>query len=123
MHYLDSRGVALRAFDGSDQEFAKRFKLFGERQLRNVVFKRLCKQFTESGACRAEPGVKLCLACGRIASDTDRAGLRRHFAAKGWELLDEEWLLNRLKTMSESGYENQVSAVMAKLLLRGKGEG
>jgi hypothetical protein len=120
--YLDSRGVALRAFDGTDKRFAKRFKLFGEKRLRNVVLKRLCKQFTQSGACRPKPVVKLCLACGRIASDTDRAALRRHFAAKGWELLDEDWLRQRLQLMSEGGYENQVSAVVAKLLLRGKGE-
>ena len=119
--YLDSRGVALRAFDGSDKRFAKRFKLFGEKRLRNVVCKRLCKQFTESGACRPKPVAKLCLACGRIATNTDREGLHKHFAQKGWELWDEEWLRKRLRVMSESGYENQVSAVVTKLLLRGEG--
>ena len=119
--YLDSRGVALRAFDGSDKGFAKRFKLFHDRRLRNVVFKRLSKQFTESGACRPKPAVKLCLACGRIASDSDRAGLHKHFAAKGWELWDEEWLRKRLQVMAARGYEDQVSAVVAKLMLRVKG--
>jgi len=118
--YLDSRGVALRAFDGSDKGFAQRFKLFGDKQLRKVVFARLCKQFAGSGACRPKPAVKLCLACGRIASDTDRKGLHKHFAQKGWELWDEKWLEERLRTMSGRGYENQVSAVVAKLLLRGK---
>jgi len=48
--------------------------------------------------------------------------MRRLFAKRGWELLDEDWLRQRLRVMSESGYENQVSAVMAKLLLTGKGE-
>ena len=120
--YLDSRGVALRAFDGNDERFAERFKLFGDQQLRKVVFRRLSKQFTTSGACRKDPVVKLCLACGRIASDADREGLHRHFAEKGWELWDEPWLRERLKVMSERGYENQVSAVVAKLLLREKVE-
>ena len=45
---------------------------------------------------------------------------RQHFAEKGWELWDEAWLEEQLKLMSERGYENQVSAVVAKLLLRGK---
>lgn len=116
--YLDSRGVTLRAFDGSAKQFAKRFKLFREKKLRSVVFKRLGKQFTDSGLCRPTPAVKLCLACGRIATDTDRAALHKHFTRKGWELLDEDWLRKRLRVMSESGYENQVSAVVAKLLLR-----
>jgi hypothetical protein len=118
--YLDSRGVALRAFDGTDDKLAKFFKLFAEENLRNVVFNRLRLQFAESGACRSNPEVKLCLACGRIATDTDRAGLHEHFAKNGWDLWDEPWLRERLKQMSDRGYENQVSAIVAKLLLRGK---
>ena len=66
--------------------------------------------------------VKLCLACGRIASTADREGLRKHFADRGWELWDENWLKEKLRMMSERGYENQVSAVVSKLLLRGKVE-
>src|SRR6266481_1477850 len=64
--YLDSRGVALRAFDGSDAKFAERFKLFSDEQLQNVVFGRLRQQFADSGACAPNATVKLCLACGRI---------------------------------------------------------
>jgi hypothetical protein len=120
--YLDSRGVALRALDGSDEKSAERFKLFADDQLRNVVFERLRLQFAESGACRPNAEIKFCLACGRIASDTDRAGLHKHFEEKGWELWDEPWLRERLQRMSDRGYENQVSAVVAKLLLRGKVE-
>ncbi len=120
--YLDSRGVALRAFDGNDERFAERFKLFGDDKLRNVVLARLCQQFEASGACQPDPVVKLCLACGQIASEADGEGLHKHFADKGWELWDERWLRERLRVMSERGYENQVSAVVAKLLLRGKVE-
>lgn len=118
--YLDSRGVALRAFDGNDKRFAERFKLFGDNKLRDVVFARLSKQFATSGACQPDPTVRLCLACGRIASNADREGLHKHFAERGWELWDEPWLRERLQVMSARGYENQVSAVVAKLLLRGK---
>lgn len=118
--YLDSRGVALRAFDGTDEKFGERFKLFADEQLRNVVFNRLRLQLAESGACPLNPEVKLCLVCGRIATDTDRAGLHEYFVQKGWDLWDEPWLRERLKQMSDRGYENQISAVVAKLLLRGK---
>ena len=118
--YLDSRGVALRAFDGTDERGAQRYKLFSDEQLRSIVFDRLRLQFAESGACCPNAEVKLCLACGRIATDADREGLHRHFAEKGWELWDESWLGERLKSMSSRGDENQVSAVVAKLLLRGQ---
>lgn len=120
--YLDSRGVAASSFDGDDDRSAKRYKLFADDNLREVVFGRLRLQFAESGACGPNAEVKLCLACGRIATDSDRTALHKHFAEKGWELWDESWLRERLKRMSNQSYENQVSAVVAKLLLRGKVE-
>jgi len=120
--YLDSRGVALRAFDGKDKKFAERFKLFSDDNLREVVFERLRQQLAASGACPPDAEVKLCLACGRIATDADRKGLHKHFVEKGWNLWDEPWLRDRLKHMATGSYENEVSAVVAKLLLRGKVE-
>jgi hypothetical protein len=116
--YLDSPGVRFQGFDRSNETYASRFKLFNNTKLRSVVFGRLRKQFAASGACRPNPPVTLCLACGRIATKADRDGLRKHFAAKKWELRDEQWLRDRLKEMAGGGYENQVSAVIAKLLLR-----
>ncbi len=118
--YLDSRGVLLRGLDGSDPKTAQRYKLFADPTLRAVVFERLKLQFAQSGACPADVKVQLCLACGRIATDTDRSGMHTLFKAQGWELWDEPWLRERLTKMSNQGYENQVSAVVAKLLLRGK---
>ena len=85
-----------------------------------MVFNRLCLQLSERGTCRAEPTVKLSLACGQVKNDTDRAAIHAHFKAQGWELWDEPWLRERLHRMAQSGYENHVSAVVAKLLLRGK---
>lgn len=114
--YLDSRGVALRSLDGRDEKGATRYKLFTDDNLRRVVFDRLRTQFAESGACLPDAKIDLCLACGRIASDSDRTGLHAHFDAKGWQLWDEPWLKERLQRMAERGYENQVSAVVAKLL-------
>jgi hypothetical protein len=66
--YLDSRGVALNGFDGSDQKRAGRYKLLNSTDLREVVFGRLRQQLAESGACLPDATVKLSLACGRIAS-------------------------------------------------------
>ncbi len=116
--YLDSPGVRLRGFDPNNESEAARFKLFNKPMLRKVVFERLRRQFMASGACRPDATVQLCLACGHIASEMDRDGLKALFARQGWELWDETWLQERLKHISDGGYENQVSAVVAKLLLR-----
>jgi hypothetical protein len=118
--HFDSIGVRASCFDGSNPDHAKRYKLFNESELRRVVFNRLCLQLAQAGACRAVPEVRLSLACGKVRNDTDRAAIRRHFDTQGWELWDEPWLRERLQLMAQQGYENQVSAVVAKLLLRGK---
>jgi hypothetical protein len=119
--YLDSRGVSVTAFDGTEPRFAKRFKLFNERRLREVVFRRLVVQLEESGLCAKEPQVTLCLAAGKIASDQDRLKLQSHFLANGWVLWDDKWLRNALSSVALRGYENEVPAIMAKLLLRKAG--
>ncbi len=120
--YMDSIGVRASAFDGSNPDHAKRYKLFNEPELQRIVFNRLCLQFTESGACREAPQIRFSLACGKIRNEADRVAIRAHFEARGWELWDEPWLREHLQRMAEQGYENQVSAVVAKLLLRGKVE-
>ena len=56
---------------------------------------------------------------GRIATDAGRQGLQKRFAQEGWELWNEAWLRDKLRNMADGGCENQVSAVVAKLLLRG----
>ncbi len=120
--YIDSVGVRASAFDGSNPDHAKRFKLFNEPELQRVVFNRLSAQLVESGACRANRRVCLSLACGKIKNESDRAALRAHFDKQGWELWDEAWLRERLQRLARRGYENHISAVVSKLLLRGKVE-
>lgn len=118
--FLDSRGVGIASFVDPTPTEAARYKLFNEETLRQVVLGRLAEQFVESGACAAKPKVRLGLACGKISSDTDREAIRSHFADQGWDLLDEPWLRAQLKRLASGSYENQVSAVVAKLLLRGQ---
>jgi hypothetical protein len=115
--YLDSPGVKQSGFDGSDPS---RYKLFNEPALREAVFSRIASQLYDSGACALNPTIKLCLACGKIASESHRAYLLTHFKAQGWELWDEHWLQTSLISLAKGKYENQVSSVVAKLLLRGK---
>jgi hypothetical protein len=120
--YLDSVGVRASGFDGSSTDHARRYKLFNEAELRRVVFNRLCLQMAESGACRPSAEIRLSLACGKLRNESDREALRAHFKKNDWELWDEPWLRERLLRMAKQGYENQVSAVVSKLLLRGKVE-
>jgi hypothetical protein len=121
--YLDSRGVVSSAFlDGA--KLSERFKLFTRDKIRDVVLARLGRQLQERGLCPPSPGITLCLAAGNIASDKDgrnRAALERLFAERGWRLFDEKWLFGELERLAESGYENDVGMMVAKLYARRSG--
>lgn len=114
--YLDSRGVSLAAFDPT-KRFAKRFKLFNEESTRNVVFRRLRAQLSESNTIREDATLQLCLAAGKIvASELD--DVKSYFDANGWLLFDPEWLRKHLLLIAADDYDNAIAAVTAKLLLR-----
>lgn len=114
--FLDSPGVECGAFDGSNKEAEKRYKLFCEDTLRRVVFKRLEEQLVSAGFCAAKPTIRLCLAAGKIRGDEKQ--LKAHFEKKGWILLGPDYIRQELTKLRDSGYENNVATVVTKLLLR-----
>ena len=116
--YLDSRGVTLAALSDPAAAADSRFKLFVDDALRGVVLNRLHTDLAAIGACAADAKVQLGLACGRIATENDRAGLQALFKQRDWQLFEDKWLREQLHKMAKRGYENEVSAVVAKLLLR-----
>ena len=116
--YLDSPGVRFQDLSGSNQKNAGRYKLFNDLVLRDVVFSRLASQLSEAESCPSKPTIRLCLAAGRIASDADREQLRNYFAEKGWLLWDNAWIKEELNQLAQSGYEDQATAIVAKLLLK-----
>lgn len=119
--YLDSGGVGMSAFDGSNPGFASRFKLFNEDRLFETVRDRLCAQLIDAGACRAKPKVRLVLVAGRIANSRHRTELHATFKRKGWLLWDEAELRRRLTLLSAESYDNAVASVVSKILLRRRG--
>lgn len=116
--YLDSFGVQAKGFDATSSD-ASRYKLFNDATLRETVFNRLKRQFFDAGFCPDNPKIRLCLACGKI-NEKSRAFIREYFKQNSWELWDETWLKRHLALMARRGYENQTSAVVSKLLLRGE---
>jgi hypothetical protein len=79
-------------------------------------------QLVEAGLCRSSPKITLCLVAGRIRNEQERQVLRRHFEEQNWQLWDEEWLRASLSELAKSKYENEVSTIVAKLLLRKSSE-
>ena len=114
--YLDSGGVEVSTFQGKNTTNQSRYKLFFDQTLRSVVLGRLVEQLVGAGFCFKVPSVTLCLAAGNIRGD--QAWLTTHFKDQGWLLLGPEAIRNELTALRDSGYENDVAAVVTKLLLR-----
>lgn len=114
--FLDSPGVECGAFDGSNEAAAKRYKLFFDKPLRRVVLRRLEQQLVTSGFCGPKPMTRLCLAAGKIRGDA--AWLSTHFEKRGWLLMGPDEIRSELEALRDTGYENSIAAVVAKLLLR-----
>lgn len=116
--YLDSYGVRYSGFRTGEQDGTGRYKLFNEPKTWEVVSRRLVHQLAEKGLILPEPRVQLCLAAGNVRNEADRGNLSSLFEERGWQLWDEYWLNAQLAALADSKYENEVAAVVAKLLLR-----
>lgn len=113
--FLDSRGVPWAELQ--DGHSSKRYKLFREPKTREIVLERLRRQLVESGRCNNAVTVHLSMVAGKINRGDDEA-IVKHFEANGWNFFGPAWLRAKLHKLSEMSYSNQVSAVVAKLLLR-----
>ncbi|HLI17378.1 MAG TPA: hypothetical protein VKV22_03795 [Rhodanobacteraceae bacterium] len=113
---LDSRGVAIKTLDGTDEKSKKRYKLFTDNKLREIVFHRLQQQLIYDGFCKHRPTVHLGLAAGKICGDGEQ--LHALFKANDWLLLDPHCIQRELKKLCNSSYENDVTTMVVKLLLR-----
>jgi hypothetical protein len=113
--YLDSTGVHISAFDGTNPNFARRFRLFTDPMFRSVVTERLVEQLVAAGLIRPGPVVEYWLVAGRIAGACQET-VPAHFAANGWTLRDRSWIRAGLQSISKEGYEDDVVTMAAKLL-------
>jgi hypothetical protein len=112
--YLDSRGVSFKGLNPATGG-TPRFKLFNEPKTRTVVLKQLEEQLFAIGSIRPKAKTQLCLAAGNIVA-RDEERIRDLFKSQKWELLDREWIVERLKKLGERGYENSAASITAKLL-------
>jgi hypothetical protein len=115
--FLDSQGVI---FKGGEFIPPSTYKLFTEPTLRNIVLTRLGKQLIESQLCPPKPTIRLALAIGKIAKATDRNEMRDHFKKQNWVLYDDISIQSKLRDLQDTGYENDIAFVAAKLALHDK---
>jgi hypothetical protein len=116
--YLDSGGVTYKAFNGVENVFSKRLKIFTNKDLRDFLAIKLVAQLLEQGLLQTKPELKFCLVTGKIVNQKEREKLRAYFQQNGWLLYDEYWVKNGLLALAKTGYDNDVAVLTAKLFDR-----
>jgi hypothetical protein len=113
--FFDSRGVTYGEVCGASD--SKSYKLFRRPALREMVLDHLATQCVARGLCRTGVTVQLGMVAGKVYRQ-DEADLERLFEQNGWFFRGPSWVRGELSKQAETRYTNQVSTVVAKILLR-----
>jgi hypothetical protein len=118
--FFDSLGVRAATFLDREAYMtpkdSMKYKLFFNTNLRRVVFRSLRKQLVKDGSCAPWPKLSFGLAAGKI--NGDERLLAAHFKKKRWELWTPSMIRHALSDFSKTKYENNIAAVVTKILLR-----
>ncbi len=118
---LDSVGVRMQHFNPQYRRAPGHYYVFNDPLYRRIVTRRLLKQMWAQSLYKTRPRVVYCLAAGHIATDKDRERIRKMFRRNGWRLFDDGWVKQELAKLADSSYENDVTAMVAKLIVRSGG--
>jgi hypothetical protein len=116
--YLDSAGVSISAFNGTNEKSAERFKLLLRDEWRELMERRLIEQMCEAGLTERRPSVLWCLAAGKVKSAADEVALSEWFAHRGWEFWGPGWVAEGVRALACGSYENDVATIVSKLIVR-----
>lgn len=113
--FLDSTGVTYAELQPGHP--STKYKLFREDGTRAAILDRMKADLVSNGYVPPDCKVGFGLVAGKIKRGDDEA-LADYFSKRGWHLFGPQWLKQKLTSLASSGYSNDVSAVVTKILLR-----
>lgn len=123
--YLDSYGVYYEAVTGNvtkkyEEKDAKRYRLLNDDKFRKVVTERLKEDYFEKGLINQKTKINYGLAAGNIKYPEDEQRIREHFSKQNekWILFSPKDIKQKIKKLSDKGWEDNLVTITAKLILR-----
>jgi len=122
--YLDSYGVYYEAIsddepkDDRTKKDAKRYRLFTDNKFREVVTRALREEYLKQGLIRKNTKINYALASGNIRSPGDKSKISNYFLQKGWTLFSPEQIKDRIRKLSDKGWEDNIVTITAKLIMK-----
>lgn len=114
---LDSYGVNYYAISGEDADEAKRYKLFTNQNFRKIVSTRLKEEYLNQGLIRPNTKMNYGLAAGRIHTGQEK-DIAQYFSKRGWKLFTPKLIAEKMRQLSDKGWEDDLVTMTAKLILR-----
>lgn len=114
---LDSYGVHFDAVSGKDKEEGKRYKLFTNAKFMKAVTAQLRNEYLDQGLITEDTRMSYGLAAGHIHS-ADEAKIADYFTEKGWTLFTPAKIKERVRQLSEKGWEDDLVTMTSKLILK-----
>lgn len=115
---LDSYGVWFEAIADEKDPGAKRYRLFTDSKFREIVTKMLREEFLKQGLINEKTKINYALAAGHIHSSADESKISDYFSQRGWKLFPPNQIKDKIKKLSEKGWEDNLVTITAKLILR-----
>jgi len=115
--FLDSPGVRFFGISGQDPKDAKRYKLFTNSKLREVVTRQLRREYLNGGLIKDDTKISYGLAAGHIHAG-DEPKIAEYFSKNGWKLFTPKMIKEKVKALSRRGWEDDLVTMTAKLILK-----
>lgn len=114
--YLDSPGVTIKAFNGTNPKFAERFRLFTDEGFRELVTNRVLEQLAATESIPPKnPSIEYWLIAGHIAPRSIEPLTELFEQEPRWVLKDRTWIAESLQAMREDEYEDDIVTMAMKL--------
>lgn len=115
--FLDSTGVKYQDVTQIQTEQAGRYKLLTSENYRRVLAERLRTDWLQSGHINRQTQIGFGLIAGNVYMHQDES-LEKYFTDKGWLFWGPQKIKEKVRQLSDKGYENNAVTIAAKLLMR-----
>ena len=113
-------GVSFPNISGENKTGADRYKLFTHPKFREIISKRIRREYLEAGLINRKTRIRFGLAAGKIWREDD-VKIKNYFLKKKWVFISPEEIRHTLLDLSSGCYEDSVIHQVVKLISR-KGE-
>ena len=96
---------------------SKKYRLLNNKKYQDIVTVKLREYYLKKGLINNKTKIKYALAAGNIISK-DEKKIKEYFKQKDWILFTPDKIKDKIRLLSEKGWEDNIITITAKLTMR-----